>query len=1502
MAARFLRGFEPQHTHRILDELAPSQKMRKPIENFFDIPIVSLEDAAEPLVSLVPNVKEMVCKAKEQCDKPRDEWEPRENSFYIILNNTLRAEDKEKLKPWQLYLKVFISSLEKLPSGKYLLGGDFHYEQFLGKAGDRTLFNIDCESGVESDYPLSGLSRGKNATFQENNTRETSSHSTSSHHHSSRPSKGPMPPKFPPELMCLNTFGSPLAGESREMIRNLLKRIWKKFLELNLFKKHSSNEHTLEKELLSTRIYLISLIVCLSIITITVALIVRPVDKIEYKPSHEKFSQLLRKYPNTLRCPCSKSSTSYDKFVTTEVYFHQVCSSEFIQQTWIEKLFTSKNISSESIDDARITLSFFWQTVAGLCIASKKSWSDVLANFGGTSLITPTATAEQVIRIQAENALQNQMNLSKTTSTRNLLTFQRLARADQVVSALQTNFYLRYLPVQLNPWNSLNMTARTFGNCTCLNIEGCPRSATFIDNYDHLVNVPGMVVDCLIVDGTLASTLECYYNQSCISILHGQLSTNIQPLSNTSNRNFSMYSTVQSIFNKSMIDETITEVRFDKYFSECNCPFCSYSYTRRFDIYFIFTAVSGSIGILSFIIRHIASFVATKILRRKNRILSKENVSAMTSMEQNRNQRIQLRIRLLLNKLWQAIISLNLFEKQTHRTPTNIYREQLLTRFFIFLMVSLSIAAGVYTFVVKQNQVITKSYPSLDTYRQLYKDHPTTLNCPCSEISIPSEVFLNVTFVLHQVCSSDLVSLEWLHYLTSFNPIHLPPDIELSGVADFRKMSVSYFQLLAAFCSLAETNIADAQYIFMNTEFINDRVASESSFTEQTEAMITSFIRTTSYDFVQIFNWTKLIFLNSPLYNGLNTNVVIYKISDSQVFPYFHPHLVVGSVLDDSPQLVGTCTCGVDPASCYAIPVLYVNTSYLDNINKYLFFKVLYLGCSPLSGFLMSRTAWWYNNTYMKHIQATYSIAIHIQPSSNIKPLNASISTRFGDINTTDLLSEMLIEKTINKASFDRFYNACKPSFCSYTVVQRRNYIVIIFLLISICSGLNKGLQLLVPLIGKIIFICYDWRKNRNTQQGSSSIDVRFRNFPRIIYVKIKNFNIYETESTDNTLIRQQQIYTRVYLFLYIILLSIVLFYTILIERRISKTQALQSLNESERLLSLYSDDISCPCTYTSIPYRNFITELQSIRIIVFADVSHYAGGSTNYGEDYSLWGKSFIESLEQLCSLAQDNVKNNINVFLASTLFTNQLMSRTLFDTEMDETLSQFKNKTKTTFAHMLDFIRSTIQGNALLYITTEAWRLVTVESDGKSDTDFLSVPVTFNNTQENTSCSCVTLRTCRIPRQIKDADDSFPIVGLVIGCHHLETLLSSSLTCFYSIECINVLRNAFYTGPATLHEFIGLNAQRTRFSVRDTVEKIAYEIFIESWSSSNISYEGYFNSCSPSYCIYTYYQKSDALEILTTFLSAYGSLSIVVYFIVPYLIKIIKKVLICFRITQQQ
>jgi hypothetical protein len=106
------------------------------------------------------------------------EWEPHEECLYFALNSTLRAEDRRKLKPWFLYLKLILTALARLSSTRYFVYrgikmnlskeyppgkkfiwwgfssctsniGVLESEEFLGKKGERTMFSIDCNSGKD---------------------------------------------------------------------------------------------------------------------------------------------------------------------------------------------------------------------------------------------------------------------------------------------------------------------------------------------------------------------------------------------------------------------------------------------------------------------------------------------------------------------------------------------------------------------------------------------------------------------------------------------------------------------------------------------------------------------------------------------------------------------------------------------------------------------------------------------------------------------------------------------------------------------------------------------------------------------------------------------------------------------------------------------------------------------------------------------------------------------------------------------------------------------------------------------------------------------------------------------------------------------------------------------------------------------------------------------------------------------------------------------------------
>ena len=95
------------------------------ISGYQHLPIVSLEQSVEKIVPFVPDVNNLVNHAMQHCRKgPR--LSDNESaaiylytmakSFYKMLNQVLRAKNPQALEPWFMFLKLFISALDKLPS------------------------------------------------------------------------------------------------------------------------------------------------------------------------------------------------------------------------------------------------------------------------------------------------------------------------------------------------------------------------------------------------------------------------------------------------------------------------------------------------------------------------------------------------------------------------------------------------------------------------------------------------------------------------------------------------------------------------------------------------------------------------------------------------------------------------------------------------------------------------------------------------------------------------------------------------------------------------------------------------------------------------------------------------------------------------------------------------------------------------------------------------------------------------------------------------------------------------------------------------------------------------------------------------------------------------------------------------------------------------------------------------------------------------------------------
>ena len=82
------------HNHRFVDIAAEPRRMLLPIQGYENMPLVSLEEAVIPLASLVPDVKQMVWIAKQNCIHPKDGLTPNESASIMLY--TMEWEPYEK--------------------------------------------------------------------------------------------------------------------------------------------------------------------------------------------------------------------------------------------------------------------------------------------------------------------------------------------------------------------------------------------------------------------------------------------------------------------------------------------------------------------------------------------------------------------------------------------------------------------------------------------------------------------------------------------------------------------------------------------------------------------------------------------------------------------------------------------------------------------------------------------------------------------------------------------------------------------------------------------------------------------------------------------------------------------------------------------------------------------------------------------------------------------------------------------------------------------------------------------------------------------------------------------------------------------------------------------------------------------------------------------------------------------------------------------------------------
>ncbi|CAF1020292.1 unnamed protein product [Adineta steineri] len=840
----------------------------------------------------------------------------------------------------------------------------------------------------------------------------------------------------------IGLIGETLVQESNVSILYKLKDY---FLTFNIFPSvpPTTDEHQLRNQRISTRLFIIALIILFSILILYTSLI-NITETVNVKaPSIQEYEQLYDSYSQALTCECTQISINYEKFIQIQYTLHQICHSDFVTQEWTNYLATSYGNSVLNNSDFRVTSTFTFQAMNALCTLVNQTILNRLTEFYSNQYVSASVISSNIFQLQT-NAFISQF-ISSTTDNF-LLSLSMIRNTTQSNILLSGGLNNYGFSAENN--NYLNLHPRWYGNCTCSTSATCISQSVIysLSNGKLLFYVPGLYTGCYVIESLLQSSLQCFYNQTCINQLQSyfQVSSlmNVTALNASLSVQFLANSTVADVLEQLMVEEWNNSSMYENYYSECQPSYCSYTVTSKNSIIYIVTTLIGLVGGLITVLKFIVPYLVMLVRRKKEFPTAADTVMSINE-----------RVRALLKKTTHSFLNFNIFPSVAPTIDEHQLRNQRIsTRLFIILLtISLSILV-LYTSLVHITGTVNVKAPSIQEYEQLYNSYNQTLTCECTQISINYEKFIQIQYTLHQVCHSDFVTQKWINYLATSNGTYG------KYTDDFRSSGTYVFQTISAFCTLVNQTILNRLTEFNSSQYVSAFVIPSSIFQVQTNAFISQFKSSTTIDFLLSLSMIRNITQSNALFSGRLTN--------------YAPYITAG-VIARYPAMYGNCTCSYS-ATCISQSPIY----NLLNGKRLFYVPGLYTGCYVIESLLQSSLQCFYNQTCINQLQSYFQVSSLM----NVTALNASLSVQFlANSTVADVLEQLMVEEWNNSSMYENYYNECQPSYCSYTVTSKNSIIYIVTTLIGLVGGLITVLKLMVPYLVEFIMFCIKKCKGRRT-------------------------------------------------------------------------------------------------------------------------------------------------------------------------------------------------------------------------------------------------------------------------------------------------------------------------------------------------------------------------------------------------------------------------------------
>ncbi|CAF1215744.1 unnamed protein product [Adineta ricciae] len=356
----------------------------------------------------------------------------------------------------------------------------------------------------------------------------------------------------------------------------------------------------------ATRLYLILFIGILLLLTLYNFVEKQKFTKIFENLSLNLTKELFLFYKDDIKCPCSSIASSYNWSVEIDTKFHQICSSPFASKEGRNNLTLNliSNLSSYSLYDYRRYLSAHLQYLEELCQLSQETVQISIQQLNSSLFFTPELLIEEKFDRHIERILEQiKFNTAKT-----LFSYFYLIRSVHHGNGMITTYGTNYK--YFNPWNFLlqihilTLPLIYDDQCSCALSSNCTTQAKFIEENSY--EIPGLKIGCLPTESFRLSTLECFYNQTCLNFIGFYVkSPSFNALRFDKTSRFALNTTIDYFINELFIEQWKVTKNYSAYFHQCLPFICLRTIVKRFNFLHSITILLAFQGGLTIVLKWI---------------------------------------------------------------------------------------------------------------------------------------------------------------------------------------------------------------------------------------------------------------------------------------------------------------------------------------------------------------------------------------------------------------------------------------------------------------------------------------------------------------------------------------------------------------------------------------------------------------------------------------------------------------------------------------------------------------------------------------------------------------------------------------------------------------------------------------------------------------------------------------------------------------------------------